>query len=352
MTKCLAGLCALKNIQSAAKRTAAKNALPLVGPIAFYLPNRNGRPCTDGLTGELRLIAEAEIRIVRGEFEGMDRFYAAIRKDGRNFLTAAGVALFGAVGSDDPLLFDTVLKDIAAYPSRYGSPEAKLAVEIVMVWFRNFLNVPMECPEWLVNLDLASIPGEWRHQVAYLAVGCLKRKGEYKAAAVLADVVLNLEPEKAVKSSAADILLKMERAKLCREEGRMVEAERWCRAVVESAKPRGIVLPFLGVMLGPKSALERTLAKDAPELLAKVKKLTNGYFRNLVKYHNRYTGEKVSEDLTPREFYLAQSLKRGLRYKEIAERLGVSVSNVHNMIVVVYEKLHIRSNRSIGGKVW
>ena len=329
-----------------------RKPLPLVGPITYYLPIKNGRPCKDGLTGELRLIAEAEIRIVRGEFEGMDRFYAAIRKDGRNFLTAAGVALFGAVGTDDPLLFDTVLKDIAAYPSRYGSPEAKLAVEIVMVWIRNFLNVPMECPEWLVNLDLSAIPGEWRHQVAYLAVGCLRRKGENKAVAVLVDAVLNLEPEKAVKSSAADIFLKMEKAKLCREEGRMAESARWCRAVVESAKPMGIVLPFLGVMLGPKSVLERALAEDAPELLKKVKKLTNGYFRNLVKYHNRYTGDSVSEELRPREFYVAGLIKRGVRYKEISERTGMSEGRVRNMISEIYDILHIESGSEIGGLVW
>lgn len=329
-----------------------RKTLPLVGPITYYLPIRNGRPCTDGLAGELRLIAQAEIRVVRGEFAGMDRFYEKIRKDGPNFLTAAGVAIFGAVGLDDPQLFGMVLKDIAAYPSRYGTPEAKLAVEIVMVWLRDFLRAPMECPEWLVNLDLASIPGEWRRQVAYLGVTCLMRRGEYKAAAVLAESLLNLDTEWVVKSSAADIYLKMARAKLCREEGQMDEAARWCRAVVESAKPLGIVLPFLGVVMGPKSAMERALASEAPELLAKVKKLTNGYFRNLVKYHNRYTGEKVCEDLTPREFYLAQCLKGGLRYKEVAARLGVSVANVHNLIVVVYEKLHIRSNRSIGGKVW
>ena len=329
-----------------------RKPLPLVGPITYYLPIRNGRPCKDGLTGELRLIAQAEISVVRGEFEGMDRFYAAIRKDGRNFLTAADIALFGAVGTDDPHLFDTVLKDIAAYPSRYGSPEAKLAVEIVMIWLRNFLHAPMVCPEWLANLDLASIPGEWRHQVAYLAVVCLERRGEHRAAAVLADALLNLEPEKTVKSSTADIFLKMAKTKICREEGRMSEAARWCHAVVESAKPLGIVLPFLGMMLGPKSALERALSAGAPELLAKVKKLTNGYFRNLVKYHNRYTGDSVTEELRPREFFVAQSLKRGLRYKEIAERTGMSEGRVRNMISEIYDILHIRSAAEIGGLVW
>lgn len=329
-----------------------KRPLPLVGPIAYYLPIRNGRPCTSGLTGELRLIAQAETRIVRGEFTGMDLFYKAIRKDGRNFLTAAVIALFGAVGSDDPVLFDAVLKDIAAFPARYGSPEAKIAVEIVMVWVRNFLRAPLACPEWLERLDLSRLPAEWRRQAAYLAVSCLDRKGEYKAAAVLADALLNLEAEQTVKASAADIYLKMAKAAICRDEGRLEEAGRWCRAVVESARPRGIILPFLGLMLGPKSEMERALASGAPKLLAKIKRKTNGYFRNLVRFHNRYTGDRISDELTPREFYVAQALKRGLTYKEVAVRLGVSVANVHNLIVTVYGKLHVRSNRELKGKVW
>ena len=341
-----------KDGETGAKRTAAKKPLPLVGPITYYLPIKNGRPCREGLTGEWRLITQAEIRVVRGEFAGMDRFYAAIRKDGRNFLTAAGIAIFGAVGSNDPLLFDAVIKDIDAYPSRYGTPEARLATEIVMEWVRNFLRAPLMCPERLVKLDLAPIPGEWRRQVAYLGVMCLQRRGEYRAAEVLADALLNLDAEKEVKSSAADIYLKKAKAMICREEGRQEEAEKWCRAVVESAKPLGIVLPFLGVVMGPKSAMERALASEAPKLLAKVKKLTNGYFRNLVRFHNRFTGEKVSEDLTPREFYLAQCLKAGLRYKEIAERMGIAEGRVHNMAVAIYETLGIKCRAKIGNHVW
>ena len=326
--------------------------LPLVGPIAYYLPIKDKRPSLDGLKGELRRIAEAELRIVRGEFAGMGRFYETVRKDGRNFLTAAGVALFGAVGADDSPLFDMVLKDIAAYPSRYGTPEAKLAVEIVMVWVNSFLRAPVGCPDWLVHLDLAAIPGEWRRQVAYLAVQSLYRRHECVAAAVLADALLNFESDKAVGSSAAEIYLKMAKAKICRDEGRMHESERWCRAVVESARPLGIVLPFLGVMLGPKSVMERALSEGAPELLAKIRRLTGGYFRNLAKYHNRFTGDSVAEILSPREFFLAQSLKRGLRYKEIAERMGIAPGRVHNMVGMLYETLGIKGSEEIGDLVW
>ena len=326
--------------------------MPLVGPITYYLPVKGGRPCTDGVTGELRRIVHAEISVVRGDFAGMDRFYATIDKGGRNFLTAAAIALFGAVGTDNPQLFDAVLKDIAAFPVRYGTPEAKLAVEIVTLWIHNLLRAPIKCPEWVVHLNLAEIPGEWRRQVAYLAVSCLQRRGEYTAAGVLSDALLNLEPDKATRGSSADIYLKMAKAIICRDEGRMDAAARWCRAVVESAKPLGIILPFLGVVLGPKSVLERALLAGAPELLAKAKKLTNGYFRNLVKYHNRFTGENVTEDLTPREFFLAQSLKNGMHYKEVAERLGVSLNRVHAMAKGVYATLGISRASSIGNLVW
>lgn len=329
-----------------------QRSLPLVGPITYYLPIKGKRPCLDGLKGEWRLIAEAELRMVRGEFAGMDRFYERIRKDGRNFLTAAGTALFGAVGTDDSQLFDSVLKDIAAYPSRYGTPEAKLAVEIVMVWVNDFLHASVRCPDWLVHLDLAAVPGEWRRQVAYLAVKCLYRRNECVAAAVLADALLNLESDKTVGSSAADIYLKMAKAKICRHEGRMHESERWCRAVVESARPLGIVLPFLGAMLGPKSVMERALSEGAPELLAKIRRLTGGYFRNLAKYHNRFTGDSVAEILSPREFFLAQSLKQGLRYKEIAERMGIAPGRVHNMVGMLYETLGIDGREEIADLVW
>ena len=328
------------------------NPLPLVGPVTYYLPVRNGRPCTDALDGELRLIVQAELRAVRGEFAGMDRFYAAIRKNGRNFLTAAGVALIGAVGADDPRLFDEVLADIAAFPSRYGTPEAELAVEIVMTWLNGFLRAGVKRPPWLDRIDLMSVPGEWRRQVGYLFVCRLMRQGENRAAEVLADALLGLDPARECKASAADIHLKLMRADICREEARMDESARWYGAVVESAKMRGIVLPFLGTAMGPKSTLERVLGEGAPELLAKVKKLSNGYFRNLVKYHNRYTGDSVTGGLTPREFYIACHLKRGFRYKEIAERLEVSQNRLHAMVKTVYATLNIGSSEEIGNLVW
>ena len=60
----------------------------------------------------------------------------------------------------------------------------------------------------------------------------------------------------------------------------------------------------------------------------------------------------MSEELRPREFYVAGLIKRGVRYKEIAERTGMSEGRVRNMISEIYDILHIGSAAEIGGLVW
>ena len=232
--------------------TKRASLLPFIGPITYYTPVIDGQVSAEGLSDELLQIVQAELNVVRGEFAGTKDFYAQVRKGGPYFLTAAGTAIFGAVGADDPQLFDAVLSDIAAFPSRYGSPEAKLAVEIVMTWVRKYLFAPLGSPPWLEDLDLSSIPVEWRRQVSYLAVEYMRLKGDYRSAGVLADALLNFDMDK-VAVAAADVYLKMAKATIFRDEGRMEAAERWCRATVRSVKSHGIVLPFLGVPLGPKS---------------------------------------------------------------------------------------------------
>jgi len=49
------------------------------------------------------------------------------------------------------------------------------------------------------------------------------------------------------------------------------------------------------------------------------------------------------EELSPREQEVLELLARGYLYKEIAERLNISVPTVNTYIRRMYEKLHVRS---------
>jgi DNA-binding NarL/FixJ family response regulator len=53
-------------------------------------------------------------------------------------------------------------------------------------------------------------------------------------------------------------------------------------------------------------------------------------------------GSEAAE-LSPREHEVLSALAEGLAYKQIADRLGVSIHTVRNYIRRIYEKLHVRS---------
>ena len=61
-------------------------------------------------------------------------------------------------------------------------------------------------------------------------------------------------------------------------------------------------------------------------------------------------GAKQAE-LSPREREVLNGLAEGQAYKQIADRLGVSIHTVRNYIRRIYEKLHVRSLHRSGGQV-
>jgi len=66
--------------------------------------------------------------------------------------------------------------------------------------------------------------------------------------------------------------------------------------------------------------------------------------RRVVQHFRHAPGVETGlEKLTPREYEVLEQLSKGLRYKEIVERLGISVGTLHSYIRKVYEKLHVHS---------
>ena len=101
-----------------------------------------------------------------------------------------------------------------------------------------------------------------------------------------------------------------------------------------------------------KSPVEELLAEVAPDQVPRYRSLAKGYFANLIRARNHYTGERTTEDLTFREFYLAMLLKRGWAYKELSDRFTISVGRMRNLVSILYEKLHIHGRNELKDLVW
>lgn len=93
------------------------------------------------------------------------------------------------------------------------------------------------------------------------------------------------------------------------------------------------------------------LKQSAPEeVIAAIKDLYNGgapmsgtIARKVVSAFNKTPVEDESFELSTREEEVLKLLSTGYRYKDIADRLFISISTVRSHIYNIYEKLHVHN---------
>jgi len=73
-------------------------------------------------------------------------------------------------------------------------------------------------------------------------------------------------------------------------------------------------------------------------------------FYNLLK--SRIMKKSILKNLSPREREILPFLSEGLRYKEIADKLNISVETVRTHVRNIYEKLEVGSRTEALNKVY
>ena len=336
------------------KLSASRKNLPIIGPATHFLalPERNPDSALKGLKGLARTFVEAELAIARCDFKrGMELAERLVQVD-RYAFAAMRIGVISATGLGDLKAFDRFLKVLADYRKRTAEPTTKCAVAITEAWIRQFLWIPDGYPDWMDRFDLTDIPAPWRPAVAYLGVKIRLNRGEFESAYAAASLFLNfICPQHGI--TAACSYAKFSLAIACRETERTGEMLKWLEEMVGMLAPHGILLPLLLFMYGSyKSPVEELLAEVVPDQVSRYRTLAKGYFTNLIRVRNHFTGERTTEELSFREFYLAMLLKRGWAYKELAGRFTISVGRMRNLVSILYEKLHIHGRNELADLVW
>lgn len=248
----------------------------------------------------------------------------------------------GAIGLGDVQTFD----ETAGAICKRSDPEG-----ITPLFLRLFLGEQGGLPTWFEQFNFGHLPLEERFGGGCLGVRLLLIREEWEAAYAGAATLLNFcEHEPLMNLFRAWLHLVC--AISVEHQGRREAAFERYRQSVRLARMLDITLPFLDQPLGPRTLLERALTVEAPDLLAKIRRQSPDYFRNLQKFHNRFTGEQREEMLSPREAQLAHLLMADCGYKQIAERLGISFPRARNLISALYEKLGIHRRTEISRRVW
>ena len=322
--------------------------LPIVGLGTCYYEFSKENPDAGvrRYRGGLWRLLEMELAMARCEFDKLKGYYETLDRDDPLYLAGMTNCVVGALGRGDLRLFDRILRDLREYPARTSLPHARLGREIAEAWIRQFLRVRRGHPEWMVRGNLTRIPEEWKRQCAYLCVKGMFARQEYDSAYAAASMLLNFDSRRNLLS-AFPVYERLVCGLACHELGHREEAFSWFRQTAEMCCPHGIILPFvlLVAWLGP--VMEDVIREVAPEQTERFRKIAPKFFANLLRFHNHFTGESLTTELSPREFYLAQQLVDGYSYKEIAAKLGVSSGRVNDLVRAIYGKLGIHGKAEL-----
>jgi DNA-binding NarL/FixJ family response regulator len=131
-----------------------------------------------------------------------------------------------------------------------------------------------------------------------------------------------------------------------------------CTRIIKGGMPETLIMMFTVYENNENvfKALEAgasgyLLKQSAPEeVIAAIKDLYNGgapmsgtIARKVVSAFNKTPLEDESFELSTREEEVLKLLSTGYRYKDIADRLFISISTVRSHIYNIYEKLHVHN---------
>lgn len=304
---------------------------------------------------DVRRLVEMAWQLARGNYSNIIDFYAASPKRGVLFLVSASYALAGAVGSGNERLFDRVRNDLQNLLKETSdslpADDLSFGAQLVECWLRLHLRVKGGEPGWLKDFDFANVPPSWRFLVGFLKVLECRNNGDVKTAYVIVKMLLELFPRRPGGLVVRTYLLRT-CAEICRDLGRNEESFFWFGKLARLSGRRRFLYPYLSLLMGPKTPAEVSLREQSPEMAHKVTRLSDGYLRNVVSFHNRLTAGHVTNELTTREFYIAEALKMGLSYKDIARNMSISLGRVNIMVRIVYEKLDIHCRKELETIVW
>ncbi len=285
---------------------------------------------------------KACLALVRGEFARGILLSRKMREDPTTRPFGLCMQVVGSVGLGDIQVFDEVVNTTGTGLDSKG---------LAPLFLRLFLGEQGGLPAWFEQLDFGCLPREERFVGGCLGVRLLVIREEWVAAYAGAAALLNFCEHEPLMNLFRAWLQLVCAISLENQGLREAAFERY-RQSVRLAWMLDITLPFLDQPLGPRTLLEQVLSTEAPALLVKIRRQSPGYFRNFLKFRNRFSGERREELLSPRETQLAHLLMADYGYKQIAERLGVSFPRVRNLISALYEKLGIHRRAEIPQRVW
>ncbi|MDF3005697.1 MAG: hypothetical protein K0S22_2169 [Oscillospiraceae bacterium] len=305
------------------------------------MPNHDPDAVLDSVREDrLRLEYEAELAYLRGDFERTMRCYQRTEGDDAARLRACPVAIAAAISMGDYRAYTAIESVLKGYiKANKGSAGAAVA-ELSLATAAVSVTAPNMAPEWLKDGNLSALPPQVRPNALYLRAKYLYCIGQFNAALAVAQTALVLSaPERGL--TLTDLYLRLTCVVAFYALEQKEEARRWLLSTMHLALPHGFITPFAELVSELGGLVEACLEQAFPDYHNAVILQWKNTVKNWITFHNQFTRDNITLMLSLRECHLAMLVARRVPYEKIAREHCISVGRLKNIMLEIYEKLHI-----------
>jgi len=301
---------------------------------------------------KLRLVPEAALAYIRGDFEHVKRCFKKTEGDDAAKLLASVTSVPAAISMGDYTFFretehwlkGIIKTDLGAGVTAYA--QYALAGGYMGAY------APDMIAEWIKNGDFTDLHPLVRYEATNRRVDYLNFLKKFESMLDTAQAAMSLLglsdtvlPEKEL--SITEINLRVRSAVACNYLGRVDEAKSRLMAAMDKALPHGFITPFAEMVTWLGDLITQCLNQAYPQWHDAVTGQAGGTLANWITFHNRFTKDNITLMLTLREMGIATLAVRRVPYKTIAEQYHVSLGRLKVIMNGIYGKLQVHSREEL-----
>ena len=308
------------------------------------MPAHNPDAILDSIEEDrIRLIYEAELSYLRGDFEQVMNCFDKTVGDDAARLRTCPIAIVAAISMGNYNTYTRIDAFLKEYIRADTDNRIRVSAEFSLATTAVSVLAPNMVPDWLKVGDLSALLPQARPNALYLRAKYFYCIGEFDAALAVAQTALTLSsPERGI--TITDLYLRLTCAITCYALERKEEAKSWLLSAMRLALPHGFVTPFAELVTSLGGLMEQCLEQEFPGSYKTVMEQWERTWKNWITFHNQFTKDNITILLSLREYHIAMLVARGVPYAKIAKQYGISVGRLKNIMLEIREKLFL-SNR-------
>lgn len=288
----------------------------------------------------IRLIYETELSYLRGDFERVMTCFDKTMGDEALRLRTCPIAIAAAISTGNYHAYTQIDTYLKRYIKADTDSQLRVTAEFSSATTAVSVLAPNMVPDWVKAGEFSSLLPEMRPHALYLRAKYFYCIGQFDTALAVAQTALTLYSlEKGITFTELYLRLTCAIAYYALE--RKEEAKHWLLSAMHLALPHRFITPFAELVSELGGLVEECLKQEFPDYYDAVILQWKNTVKNWVSFHNQFTKDNITLILSLRECHLALLVARRVPYAEIAKQHCISVGRLKNIMLEIYEKLHI-----------